>query len=270
MNSTCQEKTGIIKQHIYYSPIYRHLKPKYKMMGIYFFLFTLPIASLFLLFHTDISLWMAQFANQALAIILPDVQTSIRSIESTGFFGTISYVVLPSNAPTVRFALVNLVVSVLLFLVAAKVNRPFLPITLFIRFLLTYHILSCVFVILTSGDFPYSLATYSELYMKQQMGIWFAFILISGMIAGYISHSGFSKYAMLLSLVSYSFVFGVLRYIVFLGFLYQASSLYLTILYFGFGPIVDFLYLVLIYSIYMSRLTRHFEENRSCVTWHWA
>jgi hypothetical protein len=265
----CRNKNNP-KDHIDYAPIYRHLKPMFKMMAVYFFFFTLPIAALFLIFHGEISLWMAQFTQRVLTLIMPNVSSSIQSIESIGFFGSLSYVILPSNVPTVRFALINLILSIIAIILAQRVKRSFLPITLFARFLLTYHILSCLFVIITQGSFPYSLATYSELYMIQQMGIWFAFILISGLIAGYISHSGISKYVMLVSLVSYSFVFGVLRYIVFLTLLYKSSSLYMTVLYFGFGPIIDFLYLVFIYSLYMSRLTRHFEEDRSCVTWHWA
>jgi hypothetical protein len=202
--------------------------------------------------------------------MMPSIEISIGSSEFIPYFGDFNFVLMPTNYPSVRFAVINAIITLLLMFFFWVFEYKFKPLAIYLNFTLAYHLVSCIYVIATKGGFPYTLMEYSDLYMKQQLGIWLSFIIISGLVAGYISHSGTSKYVMLISVFSYSFVFGILRYIVFMTLLYKASSLYMTILFFGFGPFVDFLYLVSIYSIYMSRLTKIFEDKKRGRKWHWA
>jgi len=106
--------------------------------------------------------------------------------------------------------------------------------------------------------------------MKQQVGIWFSFLAIAGIVSGIITQAGISKYVMVLAVSCYSFIFGCVRYVVFLAFLTKASSLYMAVLLFVFGPFFDFLYLVSIYSIYMNGLIIKLEDRTKGAEWQWS
>jgi hypothetical protein len=70
--------------------------------------------------------------------------------------------------------------------------------------------------------------------------------------------------------MAYSFIFGFVRYAVYLVLLVKASTLYMAVLFFTFGPFFDFLYLVCIYSMYMNALTKRFDNRKRGAEWQWA
>jgi hypothetical protein len=270
MKNCDKEDEKKIKSNMHFARHYKHLLPDYKMMGAYFFLFILPMSIIFLFNYSRLSKWISFIVSNTLSYIIPNAEIGMRTAEFIPYFGDFTYVILPSNAPTIKFAIINAIITIFFMIFFWMIDYKFKPLVIFLNFTLFYHLFTCGYVILTKGQFPYLLTEYSDLYMKQQLGIWLSFIIIAGLVAGYISHSGYSKYLMLISVLTYSLVFGVIRYIVFLALLYKFSSLFMTILFFGFGPFIDFLYLVSIYSIYMSHLTKLFGDGERGGTWHWA
>jgi hypothetical protein len=185
-------------------------------------------------------------------------------------FGDVYFVTLPSKMPTYTQVIINAVVSFVLILVGFFTKDRAKPITMYLLVTLGLHIISCLFFFFFPEKFAYTLTEYSELYMLLQTGTWFTFLIIVSLIGGLIHHSGTSKYVFILSVVVYSFVLGVLRYIVYLGLLMHGSSLYMAILFFSFGPFVDYMYLVWLYGIFMRYITIKFNERKGVIKWYWA
>ena len=67
----------------------------------------------------------------------------------------------------------------------------------------------------------------------------------------------------------YSFLFGFIRYVLFLWVLYRFSVLYMPLMFFALGPFFDFLYFVSIYSISTNGMIRIYESKMKG-EWLWA
>jgi hypothetical protein len=74
---------------------------------------------------------------------------------------------------------------------------------------LLIHLVSCIFFLVMPEYFPYTITRYSELYMKQQVGIWLSFLVLAGLVSGWISRSGISKFYMYFSVMAYSLYSGL-------------------------------------------------------------
>lgn len=259
-----------IKAKMFYARSYRHLSPDYKMMAFYYLFCLLPCIIIYLFSYSKITLLLSKWVVGILSDIVPEVEVGISKGDFLYYFGEVHFVTLPSKLPSFTFIIINLIITMILLLVFSVVKDGAKPVAIYATIALLVHLVSCSFFLFLKDRFPYSLAQYSELYMQQQVGIWLSFFVIAGLVSGFIRHSGISKYLMLFMVIAYSFLFGCLRYIVFLVFLLKASSLYMAMLFFSFGPFFDFLYLVCIYSIYINNLTFKFHDKEGGAEWHWA
>ncbi len=78
----------------------------------------------------------------------------------------------------------------------------------------------------------------------------------------------FSKLVVNISVLFYSLVFGIVRYAVFLNILSKISFLFMAVLFFAFGPLLDFFYMVGIYSFYLCRISKKAGNNLEI--WKWS
>jgi hypothetical protein len=76
------------------------------------------------------------------------------------------------------------------------------------------------------------------------------------------------KLMLILFALLYSFLFGTLRYVIFLFIIHEFSSIYMALLFFAFGPLIDFVYIVGIYSFYSSRLAESLKSSEA--VWKWS
>lgn len=265
-----EAKEKQMKFKIFYARTYRHLKPDYKKMVVYYLLFALPCLSIFLLTYSKITHIVSKWSFNILLTFVPKAELSIASEEFLPYFGEVFFVTLPSKMPSLTLIIVNTIVALLLLIVCYNVKDKAKPIAIYSSIALLIHLSACIFFLITPESFPYTLTQYSSLYMKQQVGIWLSFFVIASLVSGGITYSGISKFYMMVTVMGYSFIFGCLRYVIYLVFLLKASSLYMTMLFFTFGPFFDFLYLVCIYSIYMNRLTKKFDDKNGGIEWQWA
>ncbi|MEG0107626.1 MAG: hypothetical protein RR705_02075 [Lachnospiraceae bacterium] len=257
------------KQTIYYARTFRHLQISAKQVLPYFVFFVLPCVLLYLLFYSSISWHLANKTLSLLSVVIPASQMNITVGEFLPFFGGVYSVQLPGSMPSIKFVLINIIVSLLLLLASAAMRKSSKAMAIFLRMSLIIHVISCVYFLFWGKYFPYTLSDYSDLYMKQQIGIWLAFMLVAGMATGLTVHSGLKKHITFLAILFYSFVFGCIRYVGFLFLLYQASSLYMASLFFVLGPFFDFLYLVCIYSYFIKRVILRYETRKTGVNWQW-
>jgi hypothetical protein len=181
--------------------------------------------------------------------------------------GHASYITLPGTFPSILFSFINAIVSLLLLVLLPAIER-FKPLIIFCIVISFIMFLSSVFFILVPDQFPYQASDYSDLYMKQQISIWFFVPIVMGLAVLPLPSSLPSKIVTMVVTFLYSLAFGTIRYVVFLFIIGKISILYMAILFFVFGPLVDFVYIVGIYSVYATRVARKIKGNFTL--WKWS
>ena len=113
--------------------------------------------------------------------------------------------------------------------------------------------------------------TLFELYTKQEVSIWISFVVILGLLTGVLGVQGIKrKILTMMGVMSYSFIFGVVRYIFFMYVIYRFSILYMALQFFALGPFFDFLYFVYFYGIYVDKCIRYYDSDVGSEMWKWA
>ena len=135
-------------------------------------------------------------------------------------------------------------------------------------FLAVINLVSSVFFLLSPQAFPYTSTEFSELYIKAQLSMWLFIPFILSMaflpLPAPMSH----KLLLMIFTIVYSALFGTLRYIIFMYIISRFSVIYMALLFFAFGPLIDFVYIVGIYSFYSSRLAKNLKSSAS--VWKWS
>ncbi|MDO5336025.1 MAG: hypothetical protein Q4E89_00995 [Eubacteriales bacterium] len=258
------------KRIIYYSRTYRRIKVNKIKYILYICLLILP-ALLFLWFHLDdLTRWMCEVSVQVLKKYCPEVRAGIRT-ERYALFGNLSYLSARTVYPGFRTSVLNAVAS--FFAIAVIVNLPWKgrPVAIYLLLNTGIHLINSLWFVFGERYFPYSLTTYSELYMLQEIGIWIVFLVMTGLVTGMIGDRGFIyKFLAVAAVMAYSILFGVLRYMVFMYFMYRYSIIYMALCYFTFGPMFDFLYLVMIYAIFVNRMIKIYDSGKGREAWRWS
>lgn len=258
------------KQTIFYSRAYRHLKPNILLITLYFLLVAVPVSILFLLNYTNITVFITSFSKGVLEAVIPGVNIGINEGSFLSYFGNINFLSVP-NFNINRSALVlNLIITIVLLIICKIAKDKYKPFAIYSSINLLIHLASIVFFYFIPEKFPYTASDFSELYMKQMIGIWFTFLVASFILTGIMGKSGISKIITIIAISTYAFIFGIVRYIVFLWILSSFSNIYMAVLFFTFGPFVDFLYFITIYCMYVRYLTRKLNTRKGMVEWHWA
>lgn len=257
------------KQKIYYARTYRHLRRHSVKSILYMLLLVLPCLFLTVMNLQNITQFIAELGVYILGKVFPGIPMTIAQSEFS-ILGYMKYIDMPTVYPTIPVALVNLVVIVGLVILLSTGKRTGKPAAIFMLLCALIHTINCVYFIFAANHFPYRVFQFSDLYMKQQIGIWLVFIVLSGLVTGMIGNKGFGyKILTFVAIIAYSFIFGTVRYILFLYLLQQFSILYMAIMYFVFGPLFDFLYLVAIYSIFVNKMTSLYDQGKGAEEWEW-
>ncbi len=173
---------------------------------------------------------------------------------------------LPGKYPSPLFSFLSFLVALLIIFLVFK-SRIYQPIATWLIFLFGINLISSAIFILAPSIFPYTMQHFSELYITTEVGMWLFVPVIMGIALLPIPANIFSKFIVIVLTIFYSIVLGIVRYIVFLFILTKLSYIFMPVLYFSFGPLVDFIYIVGIYSLYVS----HFAEKmvRDLKIWKW-
>jgi hypothetical protein len=249
---------------ILYHRAYRKIAGTPWIFFLQFLLVALPLSLTVVFFYPQITRTVCLLTLTTLAPFFPPEAITITNVPY--IIGNAFFLDLPSKYPSVFFSTMNALASLclLVFLPAAKRARHifiFLIVVAFINFV------SSLFFTFVPHRFPYEMYDYSELYMKQQISIWFFVPIIMGLAVLPLPSSLPVKCVTMLITFCYSLLFGTLRYAVFLFVLAKASLLYMAVLFFVLGPLVDFIYIVGIYSVHVTRLAKKMKDNFA--SWKW-
>lgn len=258
------------KSKIYYTRTYRKLKSGgwkgVLVAGI------LMIPALFLLLWNcyKITRGMSWMAVRFLCDRFRGLQIQIVDSEFP-IIGKISIVELPTVYPGLKEVIINLLIIMGMAIFACTGKRKGKPAAIFSMIVLVTHLINCVYFLFGSNYFPYTAYQYSDLYMRQQIGIWIFFIVLAGGVIGLMGSKGLLfKILAFWGIIFYSVIFGVARYVFFLYILERFSIFYMALLFFVFGPFFDFLYLVGIYALYVNKMRKIYDSDKGREEWVWS
>ena len=258
------------KKNIYYTRTYRHLKLNVLRSILYLCFIVIPILIIFIYNIDNITRFICQMTVGILGKVYPGIPLYIRE-GSFSILGSIEFVELPTVYPKASFVLLNFFITLLLLIFLNSGNRKGKPISVYFSVMLLVHIINCIYFIFAANYFPYDAFQYSILYIKQQIGIWLTFILLTGLITGLLGAKGiFYRLITFLCVLLYSFIYGTIRYILFLFIIEEFSIIYMAPLYFALGPFFDFLYLVSIYGIYINKMIKLYQLESGKGEWLWS
>lgn len=260
----------IKKRKIYYSRTYRRLQRFGVKEILIVATMIIPALILFFIFLSKLTMFMSWAAVKVLSAEFDGILAQIVQMK-VPFFGKIFIVEMPTIYPDKFQIFMNLIIMCIFFLILGTGKRKTKPLSIFLMITVVIHMINCLFLLFASNFFPYTVYQYSDLYIKQQIGIWFIFIILAGMVTGCVGRKGFlTKFFAFVSIMIYSLVFGVIRYILFLYLLQRFSILYMALMFFVLGPFFDFLYLVGIYALFINRIEDVYNTPKGREEWRWS
>lgn len=258
------------KKQIYYARTYRRIELDMKACILFACLLVIPTVSLLLLFMDEMTGMMTEFGVMILSNVIPKEDIVVK-VTDYAFLHNMHYIDLPMSYPGIWLIAGNLIVCLVTLLFFRIIKKAGRPLAIFITFAIMIHIVSCAFFAFASKYFPYTMKDYSELYMKQQVGIWITFAVLAGLVVAFMGakHYGL-KIVTFFSILIYALIFGTIRYVLFLFILHQFSALYMALLFFVVGPTFDFSYFVIIYALFVNETIRDSESGESKEVWKWS
>ncbi len=169
--------------------------------------------------------------------------------------------------PSKMLSVVSFVVWMLVVLIMPHLRRIPKVIVVYVVFLGLMNTASAAFFVFVPHLFPYDISDFSLLYMGTQFGMWLLMPVVLGVALAPLRRPVFEKWTVVVLTVVYAVVFGAVRYAAFLYLLREISVLYMAALFFALGPLIDFVYVVAIYSIYVNFIALKVRNNPE--TWRW-
>ena len=227
------------------------------------FVFIILSLVVFFLFE-DITLQMNLFAKNVLSHYF-----TAGNIEISGrpfLYQTVYILDMPGKYPSPVFSFVLFMLSLAVIFFINK-TRLIKPIVIWGIYVSIINFIAAAFFILWPDMFPYGVKAFSELYIKAQVVIWLFVPMLMGAALSSLPSNVFSKIGIAFSALLYSLVFGIVRYVVFLYALAKFSFVFMPIMFFIFGPLMDFVYMVTIYSLHVSCFAN--KIGKDLRIWKW-
>lgn len=174
--------------------------------------------------------------------------------------------VSPESYPSTILSFISSLVMLLLIFVLQriKINKNM---AIFFTFLAVIHIGSAIFFTLIPYRFTYSMTDFAELYVKTIICIWLFIPCVLSMAILPLPAPFLPKFFLVILTLIYSFIFTTVRYAIFLYVLSKFTFIYMALLFFAFGPLIDFIYVVAFYAVYTANLAQKLKANE--MVWKW-
>jgi len=265
-----KSKSELLKVQIRLAHTYRHLRTQNLKKNLLLWILLVPLIIIYLFSYSEITYFMSYWTRFVLSDVLASPQMTLTSSEFLPFFGNVTYLSLPSAGYRPGLTISTLIVSVIILWISLSGRRKGHPISIFVAIGALIQIVSCIFFIFASQVFPYSSTIYSELYVKQQVSLWLFFLIIIGLVTALLGNGRFIyNLAFLAGVMTYSFIYGVLRYMTYLYVVSSISAVYMAALFFTFGPLFDFLYITYFFGHYVNKFIIDNEGKSTEEVWQW-
>lgn len=250
---------------IHYHRSYRKIARSRWIFILQFLLTTIPLIVLILFGYSEITKLMSQIAKSILSSSFPSGTLEIVQQKFLLENKNVFILIAPESYPSTLTSFVSSLLMLVLVVLLQKIKMK--NIAIYATFLAVPHIVSAIFFTLVPYLFPYSFTDFAELYVKTIICVWFFIPCILSMAILPLPASFLPKLFLIILTLIYSFIFATLRYAIFLYILSKFSVIYMAILFFAFGPLVDFVYIVGIYAVYTTYLAQKLKANE--MVWKW-
>ena len=265
------KSTGGMKKTIYFMRFYRRLERNRTKDNIYTIVFILVYIIGLLIFYSKVTLEISNIIKQILSKYIAIEGLNVVGKEFIPMFGPIYYLEVPTVYPEYGMLIINIIICTIGLISMVAIKKIYGPMSIYLSMGFIVQIISCIYFILSKGKFPYTACDYSELYMKQQLSIWIFLVIIIGVVIALLGMGNVRmKLMTIIATIMYSFIFGVIRYCIYLFIIFKFSILYMPVLFFILGPFFDFLYLVFFYGLYINKIIKIYDSNEGRKAWKWA
>ncbi len=253
------------KSQIYYHRAHRKISFSWKTLFIEFFLF-IPVCWLLIItVYPSLTRLASQFLLEWSAPLHP-VSTSPLT-EKAFMFGNVTTPDIPGRYPAPQLTYAVFILSVLVIFLAARIRIP-KPVAIWVIFVCLVNLVSALFFTFFSAYFPYTVPQFSELFIKTEITIWLFVPVVMEASLLPLPASKITKFMAVLFSLLYAIAFGVVRYVLFVQILVKFSYIFMTVLFFCFGPFIDFIVVVGVYSFYVSLISK--KINQDLRVWNWS
>lgn len=253
-----------VKETVYYHRAYRKMPVPDKKVYILFIVLVVLIDVVLYLYLSELTRIMSQAVQFMLAPALPDRDVTLVTREF--LWKTVTMVDLYGSFPTKEFCFFTALVSLILAIVIAKTRIP-RPYVVTIVVLCAINTISAIFFYFVPHRFPYRMYDFAALYTETEILMCFL-IPVLYLLAMYPLPSRLiTKVGLVLLALCYSIIFTTFRYAVFLFLIAQYSYLFMAVLFFCFGVLLDMFFIVGIYAYHVSVLSRRIKDDLR--VWKW-
>ncbi len=252
------------KELVYYHRSYRKIPLPEKKHVIPFLLVIVLLELLLYFFFPDITHLVNRCSRQILIHSMP--VEHVQWIRTEFLWNPMVVLSVPGSYPGGWVSLIHLILTLVILIAIPKMRIP-KPIAVILGLVSFIHLVSALFFLIFPDRFPYQVLDFSTTYAEMVVLIWFLIPVVYGFTLYPLPASLFSKTLLILFSLVFSMVFHLFRYALFLYVLHTYSFLFMAVLFFCFGVLLDMTWMVGFYSFYLSLLSRKLSRDMS--VWQW-
>lgn len=147
---------------------------------------------------------------------------------------------------------------------AERLNPPLRLIGSFLAGMLALSALYMLFF----GHLGYEGEAFSVLYVRTNVIVWLLLPVVVGSLTLILPFNPIERVLFVLVCFVCLFTLSTVRYALFIWVLTKLGSVFMPSLYLFLGPVLDFVYLMSVFALFLPRLGRRLDESRKEV-WSW-
>jgi len=122
---------------------------------------------------------------------------------------------------------------------------------------------------LFAGELGYGAEAFSELYLRSAVVIWLVIPVFLGGVSLFLPFTMLERVLLVGASFAYNVVFSAVRYALFAWILSWSGAVTMASLYLFFGPLLDFVYMVGVFSMFLVPLSRRLDREGPQDAWTW-
>lgn len=257
------------KKQIFYTREYRRMKSTPFSNILEICLTLVPFMIIMWKCYSPLSFALSELVTNMLKVFFKAEATMERN-NSLPFLGPIFYVDHIGTNPKFTMSLILFMVVLFLLIIILQTFKKYKPFMIYLAIFFSILLISDVYFVLWGDKFPYTLGSYANIYMLQQAVMWAAIALVSIVSISILPGIHGSTLLSFWGIMLYAVVYGSVRYIVFVVFLYWATNVFMAPIYFMCGIFLDFMYVVAIYAICARKISKKFSRKKEMGAWKWS
>ncbi len=182
-------------------------------------------------------------------------------------FWDVYYIVDFGKYPSSEVSLILIFLSFLGMIIFLKF--PFIRgVSIFFSFVCFILFVSSLYFFFLPEKFPYSLASFSKIYVDTLLLSWINTGLLAILSVVFFPIKTVLKLSFLIAMYIVLFVIGVVKYVFVIITIKEYSHLFTPLMFFVFGPVIDFLFFLFLYGMFVNKVLN--PTRKDIDNWRWV